>query len=589
MGGPTNNFGFGSEGDTGGGGAPIHGGGTLNFLAKFTPDGTHIGNSILYDTGSRIGLGTLTPVTLFEVSANNSNSIIISSRYSSDASETGFIGRKARGTAGAPTAVQVGDLLCSLAGAAYYSGGGGGFSTASGKATFYAAENFTNVAWGTNFGIFTTPIGSTVYTERVTVTSEGLTGFGTITPTAKIHAVGVDATAINYALKAQDNILTGLFQVRNDGLIEAGSQAGANQGSLVVGFGSTNLGATDINNTVFGLFCAPLLTGNRNSIFGASAMAAGTTASRNSAFGNGALGSNSTGLGHTAVGWTAGGTISGLQYLTAVGFAALNQCTVGENTAFGASAFETSTTSTGLVGVGYQVFQLHITGNNNTGVGYESGMRNVTGSNNTMLGCLSGTFNVAAGSDNVFVGYQSGLFSNNTGDGTGTVGRNRNTFLGTISGFAAIGDDCVFVGYGAGQNEANSDRFIVANNTNTLLYGKFDKKFLGIDKLTPLTTLHIGGSLSVKQVAKVANYAFGDNDYTVWADTDAITITLPNAVNFADRICIVKNRVATPSSITIASGGGTIDGNATDTITNSVVGFFNSRTYQSDGTNWNII
>ena len=54
------NFGFSSSGG-GGGGTPIVGGGTLNYICKFTPDGTTIGNSLLYDDGTSVGIGTNTP------------------------------------------------------------------------------------------------------------------------------------------------------------------------------------------------------------------------------------------------------------------------------------------------------------------------------------------------------------------------------------------------------------------------------------------------------------------------------------------------------------------------------------------------
>src|ERR1700741_478511 len=48
-------------GSSGGGGGTIGGGGTLNYISKFTPDGTHIGNSLLYDNGISVGFGTTTP------------------------------------------------------------------------------------------------------------------------------------------------------------------------------------------------------------------------------------------------------------------------------------------------------------------------------------------------------------------------------------------------------------------------------------------------------------------------------------------------------------------------------------------------
>lgn len=54
------NFGFGSSG-SGGGGGTIGGGGTLNYVAKFTPNGATISNSLLYDNGTSVGIGTTTP------------------------------------------------------------------------------------------------------------------------------------------------------------------------------------------------------------------------------------------------------------------------------------------------------------------------------------------------------------------------------------------------------------------------------------------------------------------------------------------------------------------------------------------------
>jgi len=45
--------------DTASGG--IGGSGSTNFLAKFTPDGTAIGNSLLYDNGTNVGIGTSSP------------------------------------------------------------------------------------------------------------------------------------------------------------------------------------------------------------------------------------------------------------------------------------------------------------------------------------------------------------------------------------------------------------------------------------------------------------------------------------------------------------------------------------------------
>lgn len=55
-----------------GSGGTIGGGGTLNYISKYTPDGLNIGNSLLYDNGTSVGLGTNTPnaSAIFELSSS---------------------------------------------------------------------------------------------------------------------------------------------------------------------------------------------------------------------------------------------------------------------------------------------------------------------------------------------------------------------------------------------------------------------------------------------------------------------------------------------------------------------------------------
>jgi len=110
----------------------------------------------------------------------------------------------------------------------------------------------------------------------------------------------------------------------------------------------------------------------------------------------------------------------------------------------------------------------------NTLIGGGVMSRNSTGNNNTAIGTTAGHFAIAASSDNVYVGYQAGYYNNDTGDNLGTVGRNKNVFIGSLAGGASASADSIFIGYGAGQTETANDRLIIANNTNTLLYGIFD-------------------------------------------------------------------------------------------------------------------
>jgi len=292
-----NNIGwFGSSG--GGGGGTITGGGTLNYVAKFTPSGTAIGNSQLFDNGISVGLGIIvpdpsalfditsttqglltprmtslqrnaiaapatglliyntgtslfnywdgvawveidsnatsewlldgntngvlkyigtndafdfpiytsgvevarfyatgqfgintlsTPVTKFELAANNGTAVVTSSRYQAGGGGAGFLGRKARGTQALPTAILSGDSISTL-GAVGYSGAA--FNASSGRMVFTAAENFTAIASGTDWALLLAPIGSTTEAQVVTVLNSGFVGINTTTPTEFLHVVG---------------------------------------------------------------------------------------------------------------------------------------------------------------------------------------------------------------------------------------------------------------------------------------------------------------------------------------------------------------------------------------------------------------
>ncbi len=60
----NSNFGF-SGGGSGGGGGTVSG--TLNYIAKFTPNGTSVGNGLMFDDGTGVGLGTITPSAKFDI------------------------------------------------------------------------------------------------------------------------------------------------------------------------------------------------------------------------------------------------------------------------------------------------------------------------------------------------------------------------------------------------------------------------------------------------------------------------------------------------------------------------------------------
>ncbi len=57
----------------------VTGSGTTNFIPKLTPTGTNIGNSLLFDDGNSIGLGTITPTHRFDVTHAGSTGIGVNS------------------------------------------------------------------------------------------------------------------------------------------------------------------------------------------------------------------------------------------------------------------------------------------------------------------------------------------------------------------------------------------------------------------------------------------------------------------------------------------------------------------------------
>jgi hypothetical protein len=57
----------------------VGGGGTLNFIPKWTPSGIALGNSLLFDNGNSIGLGTTTPSHRLDVTHSGSTGIGVNS------------------------------------------------------------------------------------------------------------------------------------------------------------------------------------------------------------------------------------------------------------------------------------------------------------------------------------------------------------------------------------------------------------------------------------------------------------------------------------------------------------------------------
>ena len=102
------------------------------------------------------------------------------SRITNDAFGTGsfpaYISRAGRGTAAAPSAIQSGDILSRLStvgwGTTTYAPASG--APAPTNIEVYARENFTDTASGTEYRLFTAPVGTTTKTLSATINSSGI-------------------------------------------------------------------------------------------------------------------------------------------------------------------------------------------------------------------------------------------------------------------------------------------------------------------------------------------------------------------------------------------------------------------------------
>ncbi len=108
----------------------------------------------------------------------------------------------------------------------------------------------------------------------------------------------------------------------------------------------------------------------------------------------------------------------------------------------------------------------------------------------------------------------------------------------------------------------------------------------GVGTTTPLSKVHVAGSMGMKRTAVAADYTTVDEVFIGVTDTSAArTITLASADAVADRVIVVKDESggAGANNITIATEGTeTIDGAASVSITTNY-GYV--RLY-CDGTNW---
>jgi trimeric autotransporter adhesin len=291
---------------------------TANQVAKFTAACT-IHQSLIFDNGTDVGIGTASPAFLLTVgsSANSSKAIFESTDNN-------------HGT------IQIGNPI---------SNSEASISFISGVSSFGdnpTSVNGNNHKWGIGPGIFhiggnAFGIGNDAFGGSMfTLQSTGFVGIGTTSPLATLDVNGTASVRANLNLPQAFNSTAGVINMGGNPFIHACCTAGSFD--TFVGSGAGDFTTTGSVNTGIGHGALGLVTsGVQNTASGASALTFTNTGAGNTASGFSAMISNTTGSWNSALGAHTDVSSGNLTGATAIGaFARVAQsnalilgCTIG--------------------------------------------------------------------------------------------------------------------------------------------------------------------------------------------------------------------------------------------------------------------
>ena len=197
----------------------------------------------LVTSGGNVGIGTTGPGALLDVSnaliSSAFANVATTSYTGTNATGSRFVGRHARGTGGAPTALLNGDNLVGFIGQGY---GATGFSSGRAGMFVQAAENWTDLAQGTNLTFTTTPTGTTTQLEQMRIDQAGNVGIGTSVPRNALEVVRTGAANITSTSFGGETGL-GLQFARGTAAAPSAVQTGDTLGFVFLnGYGATQFG-----------------------------------------------------------------------------------------------------------------------------------------------------------------------------------------------------------------------------------------------------------------------------------------------------------------------------------------------------------
>lgn len=155
--------------------------------------GTSNASSPLTLTAQSSTRAPISGTTMHVVGLNdNPLRITLDTHSNSSTSGSAIFGRRSRGTAAIPSAINADDTLLYLSGYGY---GATGYSTVGhGSIALSAAEDWDDSNQGTFWRIYTTGLGATTQTERLRIEANGNVGIGSVNPIAKLDVDGAIRT-----------------------------------------------------------------------------------------------------------------------------------------------------------------------------------------------------------------------------------------------------------------------------------------------------------------------------------------------------------------------------------------------------------
>lgn len=460
--------------------------GTTNYVSKFTGTNT-LGNSLIYDDGTNIGIGNTNPAFKLVVTdtnnyqgilVNGSSVPVVAFRKSTNQTppewKVGISGNDGNAFSISSGGAATDRLLIN-------SSGNVGIGTTSPSSKLHIsgvadlAKGITaNATTGTfnlypyynsTYGVIMESRNATdtgylpmaISSSKLMLTDGNVLINATTDAGAKLYVKGSGSTSATQSFLIQNSAGTQLLKVRDDNYMEfgAGSLTNYNDNSGV--FNMWDARPTYFKASQDGYFANDVRVGKGNSLvatntgLGKTFLNANTTGVSNTAIGNTSMYTNTTGNYNVAVGDSSLYT-SNADHNTGVGAYSLYANTTGaNNTALGSTTLRFNTTGVDNIAIGKSALQNNTTGNYNVGVGKETLYGTTSGSNNTAIGwsALRNNTNL----DNTAVGYKA-LFANTSGSQNTSIGSQASASNTTGINNISIGQNTLYTNSTGSGNTA---------------------------------------------------------------------------------------------------------------------------------------